>query len=223
MENQRFTSMAAFTLIIILIFSCKGQGDRSEKVSYTDTPDTIWLFNGKNLDNWEFHHREEVDPEEVWSVRNGIIHCEGEPWGYAKTKEEYSNYILNVEWRWPGNPTNSGVFIHQQGEDKIWPVCYEAQLKYERAGDLIAFPGTDFNERVDKSSVVVPRITEKGSERPPGQWNTYRIIAQADTLELYINGVLENRGTGLTQTSGRISLQSEGSPIEFRNVYLIKQ
>lgn len=223
MKRLHFAFFIAVLTIVILGVSCAGPGEKSESVAEITGPDTIWLFNGENMDNWEFFHREEADPAEVWSVSDGVIHCKGEPWGYAKTDTEYSNYVLNVEWRWPGDPTNSGVFIHQQGEDKIWPVCYEAQLMGGRAGDLIAFPGTDFNERVDKSSVVVRRFTEEGSENPPGEWNTYTIAAKADTLELYINGVLENSGTGLTQTSGRISLQSEGGPIEFRNVYLVRQ
>jgi len=35
-----------------------------------------------------------------------------------------------------------------------------------------------------------------------------------------VNGVLQNEGTDASVTSGWICLQSEGSPIEFRNIYL---
>ncbi|MHC4062585.1 MAG: family 16 glycoside hydrolase, partial [Planctomycetota bacterium] len=37
---------------------------------------------------------------------------------------------------------------------------------------------------------------------------------------LHVNGVLQNEGTKATDTSGKICLQSEGSPIEFRNIYI---
>ena len=40
-------------------------------------------------------------------------------------------------------------------------------------------------------------------------------------VEIWINGVRQNRVTGSTDTQGRICLQSEGTPIEFRNVYLV--
>jgi len=35
-----------------------------------------------------------------------------------------------------------------------------------------------------------------------------------------VNGVLQNKGTKATDTSGWICLQSEGSQIEFRNIYV---
>jgi hypothetical protein len=35
-----------------------------------------------------------------------------------------------------------------------------------------------------------------------------------------VNGMLQNEGAQATETSGKICLQSEGSPIEFRNIYV---
>jgi hypothetical protein len=32
--------------------------------------------------------------------------------------------------------------------------------------------------------------------------------------------VLQNKGTGINPTEGNIALQSEGGPIQFRNIYL---
>ena len=46
----------------------------------------------------------------------------------------------------------------------------------------------------------------------PAVWIAY--------LKLTVNGVLQNEGTDATPSSGPICLQSEGSPIEFRNIYL---
>ncbi len=37
---------------------------------------------------------------------------------------------------------------------------------------------------------------------------------------LYVNGRLQNGGRKATDTEGWICLQSEGSPIEFRNIYI---
>jgi hypothetical protein len=39
-------------------------------------------------------------------------------------------------------------------------------------------------------------------------------------VRLTVNGLLQNEGTDANPSSGPICLQSEGSPIEFRNVYL---
>jgi hypothetical protein len=59
------------------------------------------------------------------------------------------------------------------------------------------------------------------SEGPPGQWNAYDIFCIADTVRNVVNGVEQNYGVNASVSSGKICLQSEGSPIEFRNVFII--
>jgi len=178
------------------------------------------LFNGKNLKNWDFFLRESTaDPSNVFTVKDGIIHITGQPFGYMRTKKQYSDYLLHVEWRWPGEPTNSGIFVHVQKPDTIWPKCIECQLKAGSAGDMVCMNGSDMNERTDKSKRVVTKLAES-SEKPAGEWNTAEITCSGDKINIVINGVQQNRGTGLNITGGHICLQSEGGPIEFRNVWL---
>ncbi len=49
-------------------------------------PLPVSLFNGKDLSGWTFFL---VDPkvkmEDVWSVRDGLLVCKGEPLGYLAT------------------------------------------------------------------------------------------------------------------------------------------
>ncbi|HEC42482.1 MAG TPA: hypothetical protein ENI20_06605 [Bacteroides sp.] len=40
-------------------------------------------------------------------------------------------------------------------------------------------------------------------------------------IGLLVNGVRQNKAIEATLTSGRIALQSEGGPIEFRNIHLV--
>jgi hypothetical protein len=162
----------------------------------------------------------------VWQVRDGILYCAGQPNGYIRTQDEYDNYHLHVEWRWPGRPTNSGVLLHAQGPDKVWPACIESQLKSGSAGDFVLIGGTGLtvdgtDRRNPERQFVV--ISKKGAmgEQPAGQWNTYDIHCDGDSIRCFVNGVLQNEGTKATVNSGWICLQSEGSPIEFRNIYLL--
>ncbi len=60
------------------------------------------------------------------------------------------------------------------------------------------------------------------SEKPAGEWNTMEVICKSDTIEVIVNGVLQNKGTGVSMSKGHICLQSEGKDIEFRNVFLTK-
>jgi hypothetical protein len=184
------------------------------------TVKTTLLFNGKDLSNWIFNLKDpKVVPTEVFGVKNGVIQVKGDPFGYMRTKEKYSDYLLHVEWRWPVEATNSGVFVHAQLPDTIWPKCYECQLQASNAGDFICANGSDMIERVDKT---VKKIKKAGasSEKPVGEWNTMEVICKGNTIEVYVNGDLKNKGTGLTISNGYICLQSEGKLVEFKNVWL---
>ena len=185
------------------------------------------LFNGQNLDGWHAYVQDNAaDPAQVWSIRDGVLRCEGKPTGYIRTVESYSNYILDLEWRWPETPTNSGVLLHTVGDDKIWPQCIEAQLQHANAGDFVTIqPGSTVTvngvryQPEDRIFKVVPKRTGS-SENPPGRWNAYKIICRDDRIDLFVNGIHQNTALNVWPTAGAICLQSEGSPIEFRNIVL---
>jgi len=109
-----------------------------------------------------------------------------------------------------------------QGPDAIWPPCIECQLMAGNAGDFVCMGGTDMNERTDKSKIVVVKKTTS-NEKPVGQWNAMEVTCKGNTIEVYVNGTLQNKGTGVTLSKGSICLQSEGKDIEFRNIYLVKK
>ncbi len=178
------------------------------------------LFNGKDLSNWVFFLKDPaVDPSSVFSVHDGLIRISGNPFGYMRTKASYSDYKLHVEWRWPAEATNSGVFVNATGPDAIWPKCIECQLKAGNAGDFVCMNGADMDQRTDKSQVIVNKLAPS-SEKPTGEWNTMEVVCNGNSIEVYVNGVLQNRGTNVSVSRGSICLQSEGKDIEFRNVYL---
>jgi hypothetical protein len=186
-------------------------------------PDPVTsLFNGKDLNSWDFFLKDPaVDPQTVFTVRNAAIHISGNPFGYMRSRLQFSNYRLHLEWRWPLEPTNSGVFIHAQQPDTIWPTCFESQLMAGNAGDLICMGKADANERTDKSSRVIKKMASS-NEVATGDWNTLEIICRENAIEVYVNGTLQNKASGTNFSKGHICLQSEGKDIEFRNIYLTK-
>ena len=178
------------------------------------------LFNGKDLTGWKlFIPDKNVDVNTVWSVKDSVIHCTGRPAGYMRTEADYSNYKLHVEWRWDKRKGNSGVLVHMSEPDKVWPKSIECQLQADNAGDFWAIGGADFAEHLDKSTRRVAK-KQPSNEKPLGEWNEYDIYCQGDTIRPYVNGVLQNEATQTTINYGKICLQSEGAPIEFRNIYI---
>ena len=183
--------------------------------------ETIALFNGRDLEGWHIYLEADADPKNVWKVQDGEIFCTGKPTGFLRTKQEYSDYKLVLEWHWPEKPGNSGVLLHMNSEEKIWPLCMEAQLMHNRAGDLIGM-GCNFNENKAKKDSPIsytPRMNES-NEKEPGGWNKYEITCKDGIIEASVNGQLQNKATGVNLTKGYIGLQSEGVPIMFRNIKL---
>lgn len=197
------------------------------------------LFNGKDLQFWTMYLGDQkADPTKTWSVKDGMIICQGKPAGYIVTKEEFANYVLKLQWRWaPGSKGgNSGVLLHVQQPDKVWPKSVEAQLQHEQAGDfwlIDAKLDIDEARRDPKVSRHYLRIGEKWImaqgdknsradrqvfEKPIGEWNQYEIHCTGNNIKLMINGKLANEGKNGELSKGRIALQSEGAEVHFRNI-----
>ena len=180
----------------------------------------VELFDGKSLSGWTFVSKDTNAPAaSIWSVTNGVIVCQGKPNGYARTLQTYRDYRLHVEWRWPDGLGNSGVFLHINPPDQVWPMCYEAQLQAGSAGEIRCNGGSHVNEVTAANPKSVPR-QQPSSEKPAGEWNAYDILCRSNTISVRVNGVLQNEITGTSVSSGMIGLQAEGKLAEFRNFFL---
>lgn len=187
------------------------------------------LLADQDLDAWDhFLVDENVAKEDVWSFNDdGVLVCTGEPMGYLCTKKDYKNFVLIVEWRWPGDPGNSGVLMRISGDPKKLPHCVEGQLQSGSAGDFWAFH--DF--KIDGEGLSVRETEEHGvirgikktaaAENEPGEWNKYVIVARDGVITLRINGEVVNQTTDAQLTPGRIGFQSEGGEVHFRTIRLI--
>ena len=185
----------------------------------------IALFNGRDLSGWEYFLVDEnAGMEDVWSVEDGILVCTGDPRGYLCTEDEYQDYRLVVEWRWPEEPGNSGVLLRITGEPQMLPNCAEAQLRSGSAGDMYGFNGFKIGgdeERLSEISIGWSLPALERNEKEPGEWNRYEITVRGGTITVMLNGKLVNEATDCDVKPGRIGLQSEGGVIHFRSVTLV--
>jgi len=114
--------------------------------------------------------------------------------------------------------------------DRKWPPCLENQLSANSAGDMLMIGGTDCDEITDETRAwakangrsPVLKKKEAPSEYIVGDWNLVDIECEGNHITTYVNGVLQNECTGFTYDNGYICLQSEGTPIMFRNIWLKK-
>ena len=219
---MRMITTLAIVAALCLMTTAATAADEAKK----DAPKTINLLEKKSLDGWDFFL---VDPEvkkaDVWSFNDaGNLCCKGKPMGYLCTKEKFKNFKLKVEWRWPEEPSNSGVLMRIHEEPAALPHCVEAQLQSGSAGDFWAFhdfviDGPELTKKESPQHGVIRGLKKKvAAEKEPGEWNLYEIVVKGDKIEVSINGKEVNRATGVEESAGLLGFQSEGGPIEFRTI-----
>jgi hypothetical protein len=181
--------------------------------------------------------------DETWTWKDGFASCTGKPVGVIATKQPYTNFELVVEWRHLKDAGNSGVFVWASKEslDKLrggkgnLPDGIEVQVldpgfdvafekRTGKAADWFTCHGDVFpvNAKMKPFPPVSPNgqrsFPTKNLTRDTGEWNHYYVRCSNGEVRLWVNGEEVSGGTGCEPASGYLCLESEGSPIEFRNL-----
>ena len=207
-------------LSLVLALACS-------TVFAADEQGFVPLFNGRDLSGWV---NANCAPE-TWSVRDGLIHCTGRPTGALRTTRQYENFILEVEWRHLSSGGNSGVFIwgtpiaapgvpFLRGiEVQVLDHGFNIPGKnewYTTHGDVFPIHGASMKpfgrHNGDRSFPSEER--SKGSP----EWNRYQIVCTNGVLRLSVNGKEVSGGEDCNYRKGYLALESEGAPVEFRNI-----
>lgn len=235
-RNPQGAYSAIFVAVITILVAC---GKKNlETVTPGPSSGVIELFDGHSLAGW---HADvpDMDSNTVlkspFLVRDSLLVSLGTPGGHLITDNSYSNYVLNLEYRFAGTPGNCGVLVHASTPRalyKMFPKSIEVQMMHENAGDFwcivedITVP--DMEKRrgprgnwgiTEGKERRVMNLTD-GSERPLGEWNTMKVTCLGDSIQVVVNGDLVNFGYACTARRGQIALQAEGSEVEFRKVLL---
>ena len=180
------------------------------------------------------------DPD-TWSWRDGVIHCTGTPTGVMRSKEPYTNFELVAQWRHLKSAGNSGIFVWTTEaslsalERNHLPRGIEVQIldpgyaeQYEKRTGKKATWFTAHGDvfPVGTKMKPFPPVSENGTRSFPSKnltlaspaWNHYYIRAINGQVRLWVNGEEVSGGTDCKPRTGFLSLESEGSPIEFRDV-----
>lgn len=182
------------------------------------------LFNGKDLTGWK---NVNCAPE-TWSVKDGMIHCTGKPTGELRTTRQYENFILELDWRHLKPGGNAGVFvwagpISAKGqpflraiEVQVLDHGYGNTKSYTTHGDVFPIHGSKMKPH-GRSNGMRSFPSENRSKASP-EWNHYRIECNDGVLRLSVNGKEVSGGSECNWRKGYIALESEGSPVDFKNI-----
>lgn len=180
---------------------------------------------------------------DTWTWKGGVVRCTGHPVGVTRTKKPVTNFELVARWRHLQSGGNSGIFVWapEKALEGIQPGTLprggiEVQVldhgyaeQYEkRAGkkaDWFTTDGDVFPVGTSKMTPFPP-ISPDGSRSFPskrlskgvGQWNHYYVRAINGEIRLWVNGQEVSGGNGCRPASGYLCLESEGAPVEFRDL-----
>jgi Domain of Unknown Function (DUF1080) len=182
------------------------------------------LFNGKDLTGWV---NVNCAPD-TWSVRDGIIYCTGKPTGALRTERQYENFTMEVEWRHMKSGGNAGIFIWASPEAapgvpflrsievQVLDHGYGNTAAHTTHGDVFAIHGSTMKP-FGRSRGMRSFPSEERS-KPSPEWNHYRIECNDGVIRLSVNGKEVSGGEQCMWRKGYIGLESEGSPVEWRNI-----
>jgi hypothetical protein len=172
---------------------------------------------------------------ETWTVHDGMIHCTGKPIGALRTTRQYENFILELDWRHLSVGGNSGVFIwaspiaapgvpflrgiEVQVLDNGFNVPGKNQW-YTTHGDVFPIHGATMVP-FGKHNGMRSFPSEEHSNSSP-EWNHYRIVGTNGVLHLSVNGKEVSGGQDCNYRKGYLGLESEGGPIDFRDIRIIE-
>ena len=185
-----------------------------------DVEGFVSVFNGKNFDGW-------AGPIENYEVTGGAIVCKPGEGGNIYTEQEYSDFVVRLEFKLPP-AGNNGLAIRYPGTgDAAYGAMCELQVldsEHPKYAQL--------DTRQYHGSAYGMAAAHRGYLRPTGQWNFQQVTVKGSTVKVELNGVTilnadlskvtEYMGNsphpGKLLTKGHFGFAGHSDPVQFRNV-----
>ncbi|MSR18290.1 MAG: DUF1080 domain-containing protein [Phycisphaerales bacterium] len=184
------------------------------------------LFNGVDLSGWqgivddpikrqampaeELARRQaaaDISMRQHWSAKDGILHFDGKGESLCTT-EDFGSVDLWCDWRIEKGG-DSGIYLRGAPQVQIW--------------DDASGSGGLFNNKIGAATPL------ERADLPVGEWNRFHIIVRLDRVTVWLNDRLVVDDVPLENywdralplfASGAIELQSHGTPLGFKDIFV---
>ena len=232
--NKAFLVLISVMAVLLLAASQDSTGTELPKATVDGTGPGWRSLASDDFVNVNCH-------DDTWAWDGDSVKCTGTPVGVTRSVEPYTNFEMVCEWRHMRDAGNSGIFLWSPIEsmDRLkgpgLPEGIEVQvldLGYKAAYEKGGNPANWFTCHGDVFPVggstmkPFPPTAPNGRRSFPtesrskgvGEWNHYYIRAINGEVRLWVNGAEVSGGSDCSPATGYLALESEGSPVEFRNL-----
>jgi hypothetical protein len=240
---MRHVRLAAFAVLALVAVTVNGQN----RPLNTPPQGFTALFNGKDLTGWrgrkpnfdprveaQFSATEKTALQNIWNaerdlhwkvdVAKGEIVSDGNS-PHLATEKNYGDFEMWVDWLMVSPNGDSGIYLRGYPQVQIW----DPSNPREVSNGAPKGSGALWNDNPDNPG----RFPLVKADNPVGQWNTLRIRMTGNRVSIWLNDkqtvdsqVLDNyfdpstpKAAAIVRT-GPIELQTHGSEIRFRNIYI---
>jgi len=179
----------------------------------------VALFNGEDLSGWV------IESGGQFAVEDGrLIVNRGAGW--LRSAETFGDFTLTMEFRFMEAGANSGIFVRtgptSNDDANGWPnngyqiQCWDTLEGAAPLATMIPYGAPEFQHHSDREALA-------RAYRPHGEWQTFTITCEGETMAISLNGELITTCTSIKNLTGHIGIQAERGLLEFRRIDVLPQ
>ncbi|MFB0553703.1 MAG: DUF1080 domain-containing protein [Phycisphaerae bacterium] len=232
-NSNLLLSIVSLVIVLVCLGYAATRADAQQKTLNRPPEGFVALFNGRDLAGWKGlmgnpKSRREMSREELgkaqaeadedmrahWKVVDGALCFDGKGHSLC-TAKDYGDFEMFVDWKIEAGG-DSGIYLRGSPQVQIWDTANRNVGAQVGSGGL-------YNNKKGPSKPL------KMADKPVGQWNTFRIIMIGELVTVFLNDVLVVENVAMENywerdksiyPKGQIELQSHGSRLYFRNVFI---
>jgi hypothetical protein len=188
------------------------KGDYSPHIQATLTPDALGAMQTQWNADRDLHWSVDKDKGEIVSDGKGV---------FLATDKNYGDFEMYVDWLMVNHNGDSGIYLRGYPQVQIWDVDNPREV----GNGAPRGSGALWNDNPDNPGKW-PLVK---ADNPVGTWNTFHIKMIGTRVWVWFNDKLTVDGQVLDNyfdrkisvlPTGPIELQTHGSEIRFRNIYV---
>lgn len=219
--HRLFTWNSISGLLTVIIVAWLGVLGASELSDEEKKDGFVSIFNGKDFTGW-------AGPVDNYEIVDGALQCKANKGGTIFTKEEYSDFVVRLEFKVPPGG-NNGLAIRYPGHGDT---AYVGMCELQVLDDNYDKVKGKLDPRQVHGSAYGMVAAKRGFQKPNGEWNAQEVTVKGSTIKVVLNGTTildcdlkdvkefmnNTPHPGKDRTKGHFGFAGHGDAVAFRNI-----